>query len=103
MRERCQSSPSSSHLPTDSALVSVLIIAELARGCRWNRNLEPNFCLGRDLNAEPLDWQSSTLTTRLPCYSYFFVVTFISNVKSTSVKSLLTQCNIEMYDYNVIK
>src|SRR6218665_2484726 len=46
--------------------VSVQIIGELARGCRWNRNLKPNFCPGRGLNSEPHDWQSSTLTTRLP-------------------------------------
>jgi len=53
---------SSSHL---QCMFSVLIIAELARGRRWNRNLEPNFWPGRDLNPEPHDWQSSTLTTSL--------------------------------------
>src|SRR6218665_1552605 len=47
--------------------VSVFIIVELARGHRWNRNLEPNFCPGRYLNPEPLDWQLSMLTTRPPC------------------------------------
>ena len=45
-------------------VVSVLIVAELARERRWNRNLKPNFCLCRDLNPEPHDWQSSMLTTR---------------------------------------
>ena len=44
--------------------ISVLIIAELARGRRWNRILNSNFCPGRGLNPEPYDWQSSTLTTR---------------------------------------
>src|SRR6218665_1594338 len=33
-------------------MVSVLIIAELAMGCRWSRNLQPNFCPGRNLNPE---------------------------------------------------
>src|SRR6218665_271075 len=47
-------------------MASVLIITELAKGCRWNRNLEPNSCFGRDLNPKPYDWQSSTLTTTLP-------------------------------------
>src|SRR6218665_3354567 len=45
-------------------MVSALIIAELARSRRWSRNLKPNFCPGRDLNPEPHDWQTSTLTTR---------------------------------------
>src|SRR6218665_3882076 len=71
MRADGQSFPSPSHLPTDSVrAVSVLIIAELAIGGaglrRWNRDLEPNFCLGRGLIPEPHDWQSNTLTTRLP-------------------------------------
>src|SRR6218665_681744 len=35
---------------------------ELARGRRWSRNLEPDFCPGRDLNPEPHGWWSSTLT-----------------------------------------
>ena len=35
-----------SHL---QCMVSVLIIAKLARGRRWSRNLEPNFCFGRVL------------------------------------------------------
>src|SRR6218665_2647674 len=65
-----QSFPSPSPLPTDTLCVSVLIIAELAIGGagrrRWNRNLEPNFCPGRGLIPEPHDWQSNTLTTRLP-------------------------------------
>src|SRR6218665_989969 len=73
MRADGQSSPSPSHLPTDSIyVVSVLIIAELARGRRWNGNLEPNFCPGRGLNPEPHDWQSSTLTTRLPAHIYLY-------------------------------
>ena len=46
--------------------VSVLIIAELARGCRWSINLGPNFCPGRGLNPKLSGWQSSTLTNRLP-------------------------------------
>src|SRR6218665_1235476 len=46
--------------------IRLLIIAELAWGRKWNRNLEPNFCPGRSLNPEPHNWQSSTLTTRLP-------------------------------------
>ena len=70
--------------------VSVLVIAELARGRRWNRNLQPNFCPGLGLNLEPHDWQSSSLTTRLPrtpidilsivlilhcmCYSYMLLL-----------------------------
>ena len=54
---------SSSHW---QCIVSVLIIAELARGRRWSRNLEPNFCPGLDLIPEPLDWQSSTLLTKPP-------------------------------------
>ena len=45
-------------------MVSVLIIAELARGCRCRRNLKPNLCPGWDLNPEMLKWQSSTLTIR---------------------------------------
>src|SRR6218665_2888092 len=52
MRAGGQSSPSPSHLHT-VGLLSVLIIAELARGRRWSRNLEPNFCPGRDSNPEP--------------------------------------------------
>src|SRR5688572_7109762 len=36
-------------------VVSVLIIAELAKGHRCSRNLEPNFCPGGDLNSQPLD------------------------------------------------
>src|SRR6218665_1673321 len=47
-------------------MVSALIIAELARGHRWSRNLKPNFYPGQDLNPEPHDWQSSMLTTRPP-------------------------------------
>ena len=43
-------------------MVSVLIIAKLTRGCRWSRNLEPNFCSGQDFNHKPLDWQSSKLS-----------------------------------------
>src|SRR6218665_2927952 len=44
-------------------MISVLIIAVLARRHRWSRkNLEPNFCPGHDLNPEPLNWQFSTLT-----------------------------------------
>ena len=39
--------------------VSILIIAAFARGCRWSRNLKPNFCFRWDLNPKPLDWQSS--------------------------------------------
>src|SRR6218665_665237 len=69
MRAHGQSSPSPSHLPR---VVSELIIAELARGHRWNRNLEPNLCPGRGLNPEPHDWLSSTLTTRLPCSPLLF-------------------------------
>ena len=47
--------------------ISVLIIhVELARERRWSRNLEPNFCPGRDLNPEPHGWRSSTLTTGPP-------------------------------------
>ena len=42
-------------------------------GRRWTRHLVPNFCPGRDLNPEPLDWLSSTLITRPPrttnCYA----------------------------------
>ena len=38
--------------------------AELDRGRKWSRNLNPNFCLGRDLNPEPLYGESCTLTTR---------------------------------------
>ena len=49
--------------------VSVLIVAELVRGCRWSRTLHPNICIGRDFNPEPLDGHSSTLTTRPPCTS----------------------------------
>ena len=55
-----QSSPSPSHLPTDS----LLIIAELAKGLNWSRNREPTFCPGQDLNPKPLFWQFSSLTTR---------------------------------------
>ena len=40
--------------------VSVLIIAELARGRKWSRNLDPNFCPGRDLNHESFDWHMNT-------------------------------------------
>src|SRR6218665_2531793 len=65
MRAGGKSSLSQSHLPTDCA-VSVLIMAELARGRRWSRNLEPNFCPGRGLNPEPHGWQCSTLTTAQP-------------------------------------
>jgi len=39
-----------SPLPSDLPFNSLLIIAELARECRWNTNPETNFCLGRDLN-----------------------------------------------------
>ena len=42
--------------------VSVLIIAELARGRRWSIN----FCPGRDLNPGPHGWRSNTLTTGPP-------------------------------------
>ena len=67
MRAGGESAPSPSHLPTDMCAASALIITELAiRGRRLNRNLAPNFCPGRGLNPEPYDWQSSTLTTRLP-------------------------------------
>src|ERR1700733_10400079 len=48
-----------------TVLVSVLIIAESARGCLWNRNLKPNFCPGGELNPRPLGRQSSSLTTVL--------------------------------------
>ena len=57
--------------------VSVLIIAELTRGRRWSRNLEPNFCPGRDLNPEPHGWRSSTLTTgppRNPGHSFDYCI-----------------------------
>ena len=44
--------------------VIVLIIAELARVRIWNRNLEPNFFLFRNLNPAPVDWQRKTLKTK---------------------------------------
>src|SRR6218665_2530309 len=47
-------------------MLRVLIKAELARGHRWNRNFNQNFCPGRDLNPKPHDWQSSALTIRPP-------------------------------------
>jgi len=43
--------------------VGVLIIAELARACRWSRTLDASFCPGRDLHPRPYGRQSSTLTT----------------------------------------
>src|SRR6218665_996941 len=55
MRVGGQSSPLLSHLLTDWCMISVLITANMARGCRWSRNLKPNFCPGRDLKSEPLD------------------------------------------------
>src|SRR6218665_2598620 len=52
MRAGGQPSPSPSHLHTVS-LLSVLIIAELARGRRWSRNLDPNFCHWTTTNFTP--------------------------------------------------
>ena len=48
--------------------VSVLIIAELARGAGGT-----NFCPGRDLNPEPHGWRSSTLTTGLPRNPSYYI------------------------------
>ena len=45
MRTGGQSSPSPSHLPTDSVRVSVLIIAELARGQVEHKSLKKNSTL----------------------------------------------------------
>ena len=66
MRVSGLSSPSPSQLPTECT-VSVLIIAELARGAGGTEISYQISVPGRDLNPEPLDWLSSTLTTRLPC------------------------------------
>src|SRR6218665_3876176 len=52
MRAGGQSSPSPSHLHT-VGLLSVLIIGELARGRRWSRNLDPNFCHWTTTNFTP--------------------------------------------------
>src|SRR6218665_3591085 len=52
MRAGGQYSPSPSHLHP-VGLLSVLIIAELARGHRWSRNLDPNFCHWTTTNFTP--------------------------------------------------
>ena len=48
--------------PRDKITI-VLIVAELARGRRRSRNLNPNLCPGQDLNPIPLHREFSTLTT----------------------------------------
>src|SRR6218665_2853720 len=45
--------------------VSVLIIVELARGCKGGRYFEPYFFRGGDLNCRTFNSESSTLTTML--------------------------------------
>src|SRR6218665_2028758 len=52
MRAGGRSSPSPSHLYT-VGLFSLLIIAELARGRRWSRNLDPNFSHWTTTNFTP--------------------------------------------------
>ena len=83
MRAGGQSSPSPSHLLTDSVQSTHHSWnSELARGRKWNRNLEPNFCPDRDLSTGPLDWQYSMLTTRLPC----------TQLSWTKHKSVMSSC-----------
>ena len=48
-----QSSPSPSHLPNQQRTVDVLIIVELAMGCRWGGHVDTNFCPRRNLNLRP--------------------------------------------------
>ena len=59
--------------PLSHRLIFPLIVCGQCTHHSWvgyeaqvDRNLDPNFCLGRGLNPEPHDWQSSTLTPRLP-------------------------------------
>ena len=67
MRAGSQFFPSLSHHPTDSVRSVYSSQPSWLGGAGGTRNLEPNFCPGPGLNPEPHDWQSSTLTTRLPC------------------------------------
>ena len=71
--------------------VSVLIIAESARRCKWSRNLEPNFSSGQDLNLWPHVWRSSTLTTGPPRNIYWR----LNN--STNVKFAYTELCTTIY------
>src|SRR6218665_1705058 len=50
---------SSSH---EQCAVSVLITAEFARGRRWSRNLDQNFCPGQNLNplTSPVESEGKT-------------------------------------------
>jgi len=55
-----QSSLSPSHPPTDSVR-SVYSLYLSWLGCRWSRNLKPNFSVVDIFNPLPLDWMSNKL------------------------------------------
>ena len=68
MRAGGQSSPSLSHLPNESVRSVYSSSLGWLQGAGGTEISNQKFCSVRDLNPEPLDWQSSTLITRLSCY-----------------------------------